>query len=351
MIGTWACGGGSAPLTTSDPLLDGEKELWVTAQATAFVKVINQQAGTFEEIALATGAQPHMVDLSPSGAYAYVANMGDGTMNIVRTADRAVVSTMSFGASISTHQAKPSPDGSVVLVHQVATRRLIKLAADEANESWTVVSERTFARGPICTVYTRDGSRAYLSLASSEVHEIDVATLATIRTFPTGNVQCGLSMSPNGQTLYITDNAAGGRAYTVNVATGAFANTGAVFNIGDLHGSALDEDESKLHVSGRADDTFRTLDFATGSVSTLSVDVHPGFPDAPEQIVVLDDDAFLVLGNGGKLLKITGGAIDFSWDVAPAAFGSGFFGRALHGLAIRKTNKVVNIGDAPSWDL
>jgi 6-phosphogluconolactonase (cycloisomerase 2 family) len=360
LIGAYACGGGTAPTTTSDPLLDGEKELWVTAQATHFIKIINQQAGTFEEIALPAGSQPHMVDLSPSGAYAYIGNVGNGTINVIRSADRAIVASLvlrdfnSATPDINSHQAKPSPDGSVVLVHQVNTRRLIKIAADEANESWTVAAERTFPRGPICTVYTRDGSRAYVSLGTFGVHEIDVATMATIHQYDgIGNVQCGLSMAPNGRTVYVTDNNSGGRIWAIDVDSGSLSQLAGGLGIADLHGSALDEDESKLHVSGRRDETFRTFDLATGAVSTVNVDLTPNIPDSPEQIVVLDDDAFLVLGNGGKLVKFNGGAIDHVWEIAPPALGGAdpFLGRASHGLAIRKTNKVVNIGDAPSWDL
>src|SRR5687768_15080035 len=127
-----------------------------------------------------------MVDLSPSGEYAYISNMGNGNLTVIRTQDRAIVADMNFGATVSTHQSRVSPDGRTVLVHQIATRRLIKLSADEDNGTWSITGEITLARGPICSVYTRDSRRAYTSLATSEVVEIDLASMTILRTFPVG---------------------------------------------------------------------------------------------------------------------------------------------------------------------
>jgi DNA-binding beta-propeller fold protein YncE len=342
----FACGGAADLTLSEDELASGERELWVTAQATHFVKIFNATAGTQEEIYVGDGAQPHMVDLSPSGAYAYVSNMGNGNLTVIRAADRAIVADMNFGATLSTHQSRVSPDGRTVLVHQIATRRLIKLAADEANGSWSIAGEVTLARGPICSVYTKDGRRAYTSLASSEVVEIDLASMTVVRTFPVGNLQCGLTMDADGRKLYITDNANGGRIWRVNVQDGTLNSVVSSVGVADLHGSALDEDERNLYVTARAGDEFRTVKLGDGTSSRINLDLTPDFADSPEQIVVDGEDVFVTVGNAGKVLRIRDGRVRSTIDVAPAAYGNGFFGRAVHGIAIRKASHVINIGDS-----
>ena len=100
-----------------------------------------------------------------------------------------------------------------------------------------------------------------------------------------------------------------------------------------------------MYVTGRQSDNFQTLDVATNTVTTLSLDLTPGFSDAPEQIVVDDGNVYLVLGNGGKLVKVENGVIKKTWYLAPPAFGSGFLGRSLHGIAIHSQRGIINIGD------
>jgi hypothetical protein len=92
--------------------------------------------------------------------------MGNGNLEILRVADRHTVTTLNF-ASAFTHQAKPSPDGTTLLVAQIAAKKLIKVAADEAAESWTKVGELILPQAPICTVFRDDGRRAYVSLLPS----------------------------------------------------------------------------------------------------------------------------------------------------------------------------------------
>ena len=63
--------------------------------------------------------------------------MRNGDLAILRADDRQIVQTLHLGTTL-THQAKPSPDGSVLLVAQLFSMTLIKVAADEAAASWQV---------------------------------------------------------------------------------------------------------------------------------------------------------------------------------------------------------------------
>lgn len=88
-------------------------EIWVTAQNASGLKILLGMGG-IETVALPAGAGPHTVTFSPDRSYAYVSNLGNGDLIVVRADDRQIVSTLDLGATF-THQTKPSPDGSIVL--------------------------------------------------------------------------------------------------------------------------------------------------------------------------------------------------------------------------------------------
>src|SRR5918994_2868219 len=126
-------------------------ELWVTSQGTDRLFIVHGQGSSIETISV-PGIGPHITTFSPLGDYAYVSGMRNGDLAILRADDRQVVQTLHLGPTL-THQAKPSPDGSVLLVTQIFSRTLIKVAADEAAETWHVVgSPLSFGSlgAPIC---------------------------------------------------------------------------------------------------------------------------------------------------------------------------------------------------------
>src|SRR5712692_6889809 len=117
-------------------------EVWVTLQASSSIKILHPRAvlngAPFETINLPSNAHPHITTFSPDGKFAYVANMGSGDLVVIRAEDRQIVSTLNLGLA-GTHQAKPSPDGTMLLVAQIPAKTLFKIAVDEASESWTVL--------------------------------------------------------------------------------------------------------------------------------------------------------------------------------------------------------------------
>jgi len=160
-------------------------ELWVTSQGTDRLFIVHGQGSSIETI-LVPGIGPHIITFSPLGDYAYVSGMRNGDLSILRADDRQVVQTLHLGPT-QTHQAKPSPDGSVLLVAQLASMRLIKVAADEAAESWQAVASLSFAplgKAPVCSVFRDDGARAYVSLRPSGIAIVDVPTMSHVRTTP-----------------------------------------------------------------------------------------------------------------------------------------------------------------------
>ena len=54
-------------------------EIWVTAQNTHELKILLGMGG-IETVVLPAGTAPHTISFSPDGSYAYVSNIGDGSL-------------------------------------------------------------------------------------------------------------------------------------------------------------------------------------------------------------------------------------------------------------------------------
>ena len=197
-------------------------ELWVTSQGTDRLFIVHGQGSSIETIPL-PGTGPHITMFSPLGDYAYVSGMRNGTLSILRADDRHIVQTLNLGPTL-THQAKPSPDGSVLLVAQIFSRTLIKIAADEAAESWEVKEERlSFAplgKSPICSVFRDDGQRAYVSMLPDGIAIVDVEWMTLVGTLPTdGFVACGMIKSKRGRMVTVASSGGGGHIYRLDTET------------------------------------------------------------------------------------------------------------------------------------
>ena len=202
-------------------------EVWVTSQGTDRLFIVHGQGSSVETIPL-PGSGPHITTFSPLGDYAYVSGMRNGTLSILRADDRQVVQTLHLGPTL-THQAKPSPDGSVILVAQVATRNLIKISADEAAESWQVVGSLSLASlgAPICSVFRDDGQRAYVSLLPSGLAIVDVPTMTLVGTLATdGLAACGLIKSKRGRIVTVASSGGGGHIYRLDTETDTLTDAG-----------------------------------------------------------------------------------------------------------------------------
>ena len=132
-IGAW----GDTAIAASTNSLEArmasdDGEIWVTAQNTNELKILLGMGG-IETVVLPAGAAPHTISFSPDGSYAYVSNIGNGDLIVVRADDRQIVATLDLGATF-THVTKASPDGAVLLSANPITGILTKIAADEQAE-------------------------------------------------------------------------------------------------------------------------------------------------------------------------------------------------------------------------
>lgn len=336
-LGATICVASMATLTL--PLLGvsaqaGGGEIWVSAQDTSQIKIVHG-VGSVETIALPAAAKPHSIDFAPSGDYAYVANVGDGDVTVIRAADRQVVSTLDLGAA-GTHQAKPSPSGSLLLVAQMPSKTLVRVAVDEAGEAWTVTGSLSLAglnKSPVCTVFRADGQRAYVSLTGSGIAIVDVASMTLLGTLPTeGAAQCGFVNSRDDQTIFVDSNGGGGHFYRLNTATDTLTEGGYTIGGSDLHAFGMSPNEDWAYAASRGDDQLKLIHLPMPEMTAWSVnlDLRPGIADKPDMVAVKGNNVYVTLRAAGCLaiVKANQQTVSYLPLVDPSA-------NALHGIAIR----------------
>jgi DNA-binding beta-propeller fold protein YncE len=335
-------------------------ELWVTSQGTDRLFIVHGQGSSIETIPL-PGTGPHITMFSPLGDYAYVSGMRNGTLSILRADDRQVVQTLNLGPTL-THQAKPSPDGSVLLVTQIATRTLIKIAADEAAESWHEVGRLSFPVGvaPVCSVFRDDGQRAYVSLLPTGIAIVDVPSLTQIGTLATdGFVACGMTMSKRGRIVTLASarpalSGGGGHVYRLDTATDTLTDAG-ILAAADWHSFHMSANEKIGFGTSPHSDEIVLADLTGPTVrpiTTLPLDPTPGIGnDQPDAINpgVRGNTLFVSLRASGQLaiVKVNQRTATFLQLSPPAPFNptncgpplpqppTGEGGCAVHGVTVR----------------
>ena len=333
-------------------------ELWVTSQGTDRLFIVHGQGASIETIPL-PGTGPHITTFSPLGDYAYVSGMRNGTLSILRADDRHVVQTLNLGSTL-THQAKPSPDGSVLLVAQIASRNLIKIAADEAGESWQVVGNFSFAalgKPPICTVFRDDGQRAYVSMLPNGIAIVNVPTMTLVNTLATdGFVACGLIKSKRGRIVTVASSGGGGHIYRLDTETDTLTDAGTL-GAADWHSFNISANEKVGFGTSPISDEIILADL-TGPIvrriGALRLDPTPGIGnDQPDALgggeTARGNTLFVGLRASGQLaiVNVKRQTATFLQLAAPAPFNpatcgppppqppTGDGGCAVHGVTVR----------------
>lgn len=325
-----------------------DREIWVTLQATDRIAILHgvRAQGPEETIQLGRGTGPHMTTFSPDGKYAFVSGMGNGDLDIIRTSTREVVQTIHLGPA-ATHQAKPSPDGSVLLVAQVASKSLVRLRAVDEGNTWISESSLSFAsvgRAPICTIFRNDGKKAFVSLNPSGLAIVDVKTMTLESILPTnGFIACGMVKSTNGRSVMLAASGGGGHVYRLDTTTDALADLGTLGAI-DWHSFNMTPNGEIGFGTVPRGDELRVIDLRSNPVSTIvALPLHPtagAATDQPDNMGVAGDFVYVSLRASGKLAVVNfrERAVEYI-DLAPAATSinpSNCLGCAVHGVAVRR---------------
>jgi WD40 repeat protein len=329
---------------SSGAAAEDDAEVWVTSQGTDRIFIVTDAtgAGQVETVSLPPGTGPHLVTFSPSGQYAYVSGMGNGKLEIMRADSRTIVETLSLAAG-GTHQAKPSPDGKVLLVAQIPTLKLISVAVDEATESWQVTGEVQLARAPICTIFRDDGQRAYVSLLPSGIAVVDVPTMTVRKTLETdGFVACGMVKSHNGKMITLASSGHGGHIYRLSTVTDQLEEDVGTVGAQDWHSFVMTPNE-KLGIGTvpRGDQVvFVDLEGETESFAeSVALDGTQGMNnDQPDNMAVHGNLLYVGLRASGKLaiVEIEQRRVSYI-DLSPPSELNPMncAGCAVHGVSIR----------------
>ncbi len=320
-------------------------EVWVTSQGTDRLFIVHGQYGQggVETFELPVGTGPHLINFSPDGEYAYVSGMSNGRLLVVRADDRQVVANLSFGAAGGTHQAVPSPDGGTLLVTQIPSKRLIKVTALEASETWTSTGqELTFSKPPICSIF-RDSQFAYVSLLPSGIQAVDVATMTKVGDeIPTdGFVACGMVRERDGDGVMLSSSGGGGHLYRLDFTSGSLQSLGTL-GASDWHSFRMLPNERVGFGSVPEGDELRLVDLTSNPVTSVALPLDPTAGignDQPDHMAVHGNTVYAPLRASGKLaiVQVNSGTVEYL-DLAPPNpdFNpTNCAGCAVHGVAVR----------------
>jgi DNA-binding beta-propeller fold protein YncE len=246
-------------------------ELWITSQGTSTLYIVNFMGERIAQISLPPGTGPHITTFhSPN--IAYVGGMGDGKLHIIDANERQVIQALALAPGLA-HQAKPSPDGSVLLVAVLSAKSVFKVAADEQARTWAVVGSLDLGtptgKAPICTVFRDDGQRAYVSLLPSGIAIVDVASLTLQGTLETdGFVACGMVKSADGKSVVIAASGGGGHIYTLDLTTETLTDRGTL-GAADWHSFNMTADGTRGFGTSPLSDEIILIDLTTQPVTKL----------------------------------------------------------------------------------
>ncbi len=322
-------------------------EIWVTLQASDRIAILHgpEARGAQARIDLPAGTGPHITTFSPDGKYAYVSGMGNGDLDVVQTGTRRLLKTLHL-APTATHQAKPSPNGSTLLVAQVALKSLIKVSVDEAAQTWQPGAELSFAassKAPICTIFSDDGQRAFVSLNPNGLAIVDVATMRLQNVLATdGFVACGMVKSTDGRTITLAAGGGGGHLYRLDTATYQLSDLG-VLGAVDWHSFNMVPAGTIGFGTVPRGDELRIIDLRGDRASTLAtLALHPTSgtaTDQPDNMSVSGDFVYVSLRMSGKVAVVNFTKRTVSYvqlaPAVPAINPANCAGCALHGVTIR----------------
>lgn len=323
-----------------------DPQIWVTLQATDRIVILHgpTASGDRETIELAPGTGPHITTFSPDSKFAYVSGMSNGDLDVISTATRQVVATLHLG-TIATHQAKASPDGTLLLVAQVGSKSLIKVSVDEAARSWEAGSSLSFVslgKAPICTIFSKDGATAFVSLNPTGLAVVDVATMTLKSVIATdGFIACGMVKSSDGTSITFAASGGGGHLYRLGISDLAVTDLGTLGAV-DWHSFNMAPDGTVGFGSVPRGDELRIIDLQSAKASSLAtLSLNPSgvrAGDQPDNMGVSGDHVYVSLRMSGKLAVIDWRkkSVDYV-DLAPAAQAinpANCSGCALHGVAI-----------------
>jgi YVTN family beta-propeller protein len=192
--------------------LPGDTTLIVTAQTAQAVIVVNILRGTVDASIPTHGRGTHMVVLTADSRRAYTSNVGEGTVSEIDVPGRAYLRSMPVAPMVE--GIAVTPDGSQVWVGSDSLKTVSIVPPASAVVAATVPDFGFPYRIAITpdnkTAVISDpgkGELRFMSVAShAELGRVTIPATDVVKTaeFPGSPCPEGLSMAPDGQTVYVT---------------------------------------------------------------------------------------------------------------------------------------------------
>jgi DNA-binding beta-propeller fold protein YncE len=153
--------------------------------------------------------RPHALVVTRDGRWVHTASLAENRIASVEVATGRVTLTTIDGASRSLVQFTISPDGRTMIAGGELSNTLF--AFDPSRAPVPVLRETAVGGKPWDPVFSRDGSKAYVSLlADNAVAEVDVATGRVLRRFTERLAQPdGVVLRADGRYLFVANRNTG----------------------------------------------------------------------------------------------------------------------------------------------
>jgi gliding motility-associated-like protein len=297
-IGLAASGTGDiAPFTATN---NGAGALTATVTVTpvlgAYAYVANGGDGNVSVINTTThalmttipvGQDPTFVSVSPDGKRVYVVNNSSNSISVINTGSNKVVTEIPVG---STNQVIVSPDNKLLYVADYGiTTNIIR-----------VINANTFAEAasiplsgqPGGIAINADGSKLYVTNPlDGTVSVIDIATKTITATINVNSQPQGILVSPDGARIYVT-NFFSNSVSVINTATNVIESV--ISTPANPDAIAISPDGSNIYVANYGNGSVTVINTATATVlAIIATGTHPSAVD------VSADGAFVYVVNQG----------------------------------------------------
>ena len=171
--------------------------LYVTNYVENTLSVVNLMSNTVIAV-ISLGANPFGVVISHDGTKAYVGYTFNNYLSVISTVSNSIVGTIDLSAPAQ--YLAISPDGSKLYASAGTTLTVI----DPVTNAITAVIPTGIYMGALN--FNADGSRAYIAAGFDRVLVINVATNTVVATVTVGTNPNGISVSPDGGFIYVTNS-------------------------------------------------------------------------------------------------------------------------------------------------
>ncbi|MFE3887214.1 IPT/TIG domain-containing protein [Streptomyces lydicus] len=209
------------------------------------------------------GTGPIGLEITPDGAFAYVADNGGNTVSVIDTATNLVTATVTgLNGPID---VAITPDGNFVYVTNGSSNTVSVI---DTSTNTITGAPITVGSSPFEIDITPDGAFAYVANhGSGTVSVIDTSTNLSIATITVGSSPNGVAVSPDGLTVYVT-NSGSGSVSVIDTATNLVTAT---VGVGSTPiGVVFTPDGNFAYVANNGSNTVSVIDTTTGPPSVVT---------------------------------------------------------------------------------